>query len=112
MFITVAGALRRRSSQLEGPNNVPHECARVRILAVHHHLVGPLPMPLSAWTFAQLRRIRNEEEVRWGSVVFVGALYDPRRAFLREVQNRLRLAGVDLDLRVREAGGPRISNEE
>ena len=85
---------------------------RVRILAVHHHLVGPLPMPLSAWTFAQLRRIRNEEEVRWGSVVFVGALYDPRRAFLREVQNRLRLAGVDLDLRVREAGGPRISNEE
>ena len=95
-----------------GPTMVLMSASRARMLAVHHHLVGPLPMPLSAQTFAQLRRIRNEEEVRSGSVVFVGALYDPRRAFLSEVQNRLRLAGVDLDLRVREAGGPRISNEE
>jgi len=95
-----------------GPTIVLMSVARARKLAVHRHLVGPLPMPLSAQTFTQLRRIRNEEAVHPGSVVFVGALYDPRRAFLHEVQNRLRPAGVDLDLRVREAGGPRISNEE
>lgn len=85
----------------------PH-CARK--LAVHRQLVGPLPMPLSSRTFVELSRIRKEERVRAGSVVFVGALYDPRRAFLDEVGHLLSLAGVNLDMSVREAGGARISN--
>lgn len=82
-----------------------------RQLAVHRHLVGPLPMPLSARTFALVSRIRQEEQVRAQSVVFVGALYDPRRAFLNEVGHLLSLEGVKLEMRVREAGGARISND-
>jgi glycosyltransferase involved in cell wall biosynthesis len=85
---------------------------RARSLAVHRRLVGPLPMPLSGRTYARLRQIRKEETVRPGSVVFVGLLYHPRSEFLREVERLLGAAGVKLEMRVREAGGPRISNDE
>ena len=87
----------------------PHH---VRSLAVHSRTIGPLPMPLSKKTLGELAAIRKEEQVQRGSVVFVGSLYDPRREFLLEVKRRLRLAGVELELTVREPGAPRISNDE
>jgi len=87
----------------------PH---RARALAVHPLIIGPLPMPLSRKTLLELAEIRKAERVQRGSVVFVGSLYDPRREFLWEVKRRLRQAGVELELKVREPGGRRISNDE
>jgi len=99
-------------SALGGTTVVLMHPRQARQLAVHRHLVGPLPMPLSSRTLALVRRIRQEEQVRARSVVFVGSLYEPRRAFLNEVGHLLSVAGVNLDMRVREAGGARISNDD
>ena len=85
---------------------------RARELMVNGRLVGPLPMPVSKQTFDKLTLELREEVVNPGSVLFIGALYEPRLTFLERVAELLLEDGIVMRQIVREAGGPRISNME
>lgn len=86
--------------------------ARAARWCAHKSLVGPLPMPLSMETAEHLARVSRATEVRTGSVVFVGSLYEPRATFLRDLSASLSERSVELVLKTRAEGGRRIPDEE
>lgn len=80
---------------------------------VHRRFRGPTLLPMSRVTLTMLAD-RRDAGSRNGSprAVFIGSLYEPRTSEIRRVKDRLTELGYDLELKTREAGGPRISDEE
>lgn len=78
----------------------------------HDRFHGPVLMPLSQSTLDAVAAMRQEQEAAPPTAVFVGSLYEPRTSELRRVSALLEQRGHRLILRTREAGGPRISDED
>lgn len=88
------------------------EPARAQTVCAHRSLVGPLPMALSRSTFASVSKLSNSASITELSVVFTGALYEPRTTFLTALKDLLLERGVRLETRSRALGAPRTSNDQ
>ena len=79
----------------------------------HRRLVGPCLMPLSKASLASLDTLRDTQPALSSrKASFVGALYEPRTAVLRSIEEQLRVRGFTLDIRGRVFGAPRMPDEE
>lgn len=78
----------------------------------HDRVLGPMPMALSAKTATHLRTILEDPSARPREVGFVGALYEPRQTFLRDLSNELAQRGIVMRIRSRDLRSPRIPNAE
>lgn len=78
---------------------------------VHRRFRGPTLLPMSRATLRMLAELRNVRPSNGSPcAVFVGSLYEPRTTEIRRVHERLTEVGYELELKTREAGGPRISD--
>lgn len=78
----------------------------------HHRLAGPSLMPFSATTLQSLVEMRSSlPQDEYGKALFSGSLYEPRTSMLNTMASQLRAKGLELEIRGRVAGGPRISDE-
>lgn len=78
--------------------------------------VGPMPMPLSQETFAQLRKkwlpSQSIDAASDPTISFVGSLYEPRTSMLAVAERELALKGVKLQIFGRKLDEPKIRPEE
>lgn len=82
------------------------------VTLAHRNFFGPTPMPISAETLDWLAGLSAEPSISQPTAVFVGSLYEPRTTFIRMVQQSLAQRGYQLDVRARELGGERTSDQE
>lgn len=95
-----------------GTCTVSMDLASARTVCAHRSLIGPLPMAFSQRTFRAVSNLQRSASDTCQSVVFAGALYEPRTTFLRTLENLLVEHGVTLETRSRVLGEPRASNNQ
>lgn len=79
----------------------------------HDRLIGPCLMPFSVETFKKLKEISMAKPVSTGyQALFVGALYQPRKAILEEIKSGLETRGYSFDIIGRLPGEKRIDDTE
>lgn len=78
----------------------------------HPRFHGPVLMPLSQTTLDAVAAMREERNASPPIAVFIGSLYEPRTSELRRVSALVEQRGYRLSLITREAGGPRIPDED
>jgi hypothetical protein len=79
----------------------------------HNRLIGPCLMPFSVKTMNYLDKIvRLKPIVGQARALFVGALYEPRKTILEEVQSRLTQRGYIFEIRGRFPGDARLADSE
>lgn len=80
----------------------------------HRRLIGPCLMPLSKATLNFLDDLvkKRQTESAPKTAVFVGSLYEPRGTILRKISEGLASRGLELELKGRKIGSPRISDTE
>ena len=85
--------------------------AQMKYIFPHRRLIGPMMMAISNETVLDLTDRRkvgpSNPEPR---VIFTGALYEPRAAFMSSLQKILELRGIELRLEARSIDEPRDSN--
>lgn len=86
----------------------------VQSIFPHSRLIGPQLMAFSRATLAKLRVIDDELQGRFvqPSLVFTGSLYEPRTSILRQVKEGLQDHGIELQLRGRELGSQRFTDDD
>jgi predicted RNA-binding protein with PUA-like domain len=88
----------------------------VRSLFPHPRLIGPMPFPLSVKTLRQLNRNRSVGNPKWRhlrkKVVFVGMLYEPRKAVIEGIQRELAKRRIPMEIIGRMPDGSRIPDNE
>ena len=85
---------------------------RAREVCVHRSLVGPMPLALSRNTFSKVAQLPGPAQDADLTVVFTGALYEPRATFLADLENLLLQHGIRLETRSRVLGAPRTPNDQ
>ena len=84
----------------------------VRELFFHNRLIGPSLVPLSKKLLANLLEKNIDWEKRESNLVFSGLLYEPRKTFLLNIKEELSKHDIIFDIRGRERGALRISDDE
>lgn len=79
----------------------------------HRRLIGPHLFPLSASTLDALVKMRErKQESDPPTAVFAGSLYEPRTTKLRLIKEGLAARGLQLEMKGREIGSTRFSDED
>lgn len=81
-------------------------------MILHRRIVGPMPLAISKHLYNQ---IHGETDLNWSSratlLSFVGSIYEPRTTFLREVDQLLSEIGCSIDIKSRQFGGERMTDD-
>jgi len=87
--------------------------SRIQPIFPHRRLVGPSLMPFSQATLTWLDTLpRAQPDNDRPKAVFTGSLYEPRTSLLNAIQSGLQARGQVLDIKGRQLGSPRVSDEE
>lgn len=80
----------------------------------HQRLVGPVTMPFSTKTLSYIDTlVVDKKQFSTGnSLIFTGSLYEPRTAILNEICLGLANRGITLEMKGRELGSKKFSDEE
>jgi hypothetical protein len=79
----------------------------------HDRLIGPCLMPFSVETFNNLKVISAAKPVSIScGALFVGAMYEPRKAILEGIKSGLEIRGYSLDIKGRLPGEKRVDDTE
>jgi len=80
----------------------------------HRRLVGPLTMPFSTKTLNYINTLvrYKTKSSESQSLIFTGSLYEPRTTILNEISQGLRSHGIVLEMKGRELGSKKFSDEE
>ena len=84
----------------------------VRELFFHNRVIGPSLVPLSNKLLTNLLEKKVDWEKRHSNIVFSGLLYEPRKTLLLSIKNELIKNDIIFDIRGRERGAERISDDE
>lgn len=87
--------------------------SRIQPIFPHRRLVGPSLMPFSQATLTWLNNLSRTQPVTdRPTAIFTGSLYEPRTSLLNAIQSGLQARGQILDIKGRQLGSPRVSDEE
>jgi hypothetical protein len=80
----------------------------------HRRIIGPQPMAFSRRTLRQVAAM--DEAAQWRfqdkSLIFAGSLYEPRTSLLNAVKAGLAERGITLEIKGRELGSRRFTDED
>ncbi len=79
----------------------------------HNRIIGPMTMPFSNKTSLMLESlVKNKNSNSNPSVIFTGSLYEPRTSILKEIKNGLQKHNLDLEIKGRNLGEKKASDED
>jgi hypothetical protein len=79
----------------------------------HRRIIGPMTMPFSHKTGSMLKRLQEVKELNTKpNIVFTGSLYEPRTTTLNEINRGLKKKGLEIEMKGRNLGSTRFSDEE
>lgn len=84
----------------------------VRELFFHNRVLGPSLVPLSKKLLTNLLKKNIDWKKRESNLVFSGLLYEPRKTHLLTIKDELSKHDIFFDIRGRERGALRISDDE
>jgi len=86
---------------------------RISSIFPHRRLIGPSLMPISVQTMQMLNRlIAGRKKSKPATALFAGSLYEPRTKILEQIRSGLASSGFVFEIKGRQMGSARVSDEE